>query len=976
MIRPCGLAPGAIALVAAWFAALMIALLTGAPAVVVLLVAGAVGVILAVAGGGLVVRRVVVHGVATHGLATVGDDLRWHVSVRGGQMPVMIELRIDAETVASGIVTAGENVLDGYAPARGVHTAIEARWTSGGRAGLVIWRRRAILSISPLSVAPAIGSRGADVSRLASAESLGAAASPRSGHDQPDGVRPWRDGDEVGSVHWPSSLRSRELIMRQQLRDVDEQWIVQARTGTGDADAEAARVRRSLEVGLTQHALVGVRVDGGDAQWLEGRTDVVRWCADFEASTQRSRRPPWWRRTIRISAGEPDTRLSTRSRWLVALASAGPLAMLLGPLGYGTPHVAIVLVALAIAAAVTSWTGSRYRNVRQLAGLLSAMLVTGALIDTAEITSVATSLRFLLPQVLVGLVVLQGFECSERRAARVSLGCSAFLIAYTAGVRVDAQLGPWLLFVSACWVFALVNITRPDRARTAGSSAEPGTARRAVAGNVAWFVAAATAVGAILAVVPIPRGPAQLTLPSWLEERRPTAGDGALAAPDGSPLLGGGSGARGSGGTGGQSAGSYAGFSPEMDTSLRGDLGEEVVLRVRSPYPDYWRGQTYTYFDGRSWTTDDERGFRTEGPDHRIGPARGDVVGASEELIQTFYPQVDLPNLIFAATSARRVLLDAPLWQRPDGAMRADVVLPAGSAYTVVSERSIPTADLLRLDGDIAVYGSPPEYVQLPESTTERVRRLATELSAGSASTFDTVLNIEQWLNEHVAYDLDAPVPRDGVDAVDDFLFESQRGFCEQIATATAVMLRSLGVPARVATGFVPSDRDEIAGVWISRASDAHAWVEVRFPTFGWVAFDPTASVPLAGDARESTIGGELAAAVGELVSANVGPLIAVVLASAFMIITARLVRRWLERRRRGRWGLLQDRFVAAAIRHGAQPTDSNTQLAAAFETRAADAIAQTLDASAFAGSWVDDDELFEDVASALQQLEAAGRRP
>ena len=87
-------------------------------------------------------------------------------------------------------------------------------------------------------------------------------------------------------------------------------------------------------------------------------------------------------------------------------------------------------------------------------------------------------------------------------------------------------------------------------------------------------------------------------------------------------------------------------------------------------------------------------------------------------------------------------------------------------------------------------------------------------------------------------------MPAEGVDAVDDFLFVSQRGFCEQIASALTVMLRSQGVPARLATGYLPGERDRVSGVWKVRASDAHAWVEVWFPETGWEAFDPTASVP------------------------------------------------------------------------------------------------------------------------------------
>ena len=177
-------------------------------------------------------------------------------------------------------------------------------------------------------------------------------------------------------------------------------------------------------------------------------------------------------------------------------------------------------------------------------------------------------------------------------------------------------------------------------------------------------------------------------------------------------------------------------------------------------------------------------------------------------------------------------------------------------------------------------------------------------------STYDMVRAFEAWIGANVVYDLDAPTPAAGVDAVDDFLFSSRRGFCEQIASALAVMLRTQGVPARLATGYLPGERDRLSGVWKVRASDAHAWVEVWFPDSGWQAFDPTAEVPFGGEVDAGSVGGDVAQAIGAAVAEN----------------SARVGRRRsrrrggprrraascgssVHRRRRGRWGLLQDRL-------------------------------------------------------------------
>jgi transglutaminase-like putative cysteine protease len=421
-----------------------------------------------------------------------------------------------------------------------------------------------------------------------------------------------------------------------------------------------------------------------------------------------------------------------------------------------------------------------------------------------------------------------------------------------------------------------------------------------------------------------------------------------------------------------------------MDTSLRGDLGDEVVLRVRAPDAAFWRGQTFSRFDGRVWTVEQYPLLRgIEGPDHRIPPADGDVPFDGEpEFVQTFYVEVDMPNILFAADRPVRLLLDAAVWYRPDGALRADVVLPAGSAYTVLSHRSNATADGLRAEGDLSRLAVPDMYRQLPDSTTERTRSLARRLAAGTSSTrdsvstddpvstYDTILAIQSWLAANVEYDLDAPVPPAGADAVDHFLFESQRGFCEQIASATAILLRSLGVAARIATGYVPSDRDEVAGVWLSRARDAHAWVEVWFPSYGWVSFDPTASVPLAGEAPSHTIGGELVRALIAVVVDRIGFIVGALLAVAMLGVAFRAITSWWQRRRRGRWGVLQDRFVAAAVARGAAPNSPNAALADAFDDELAPLVARTLDECAFSPTWHDDERRFNDTATAVAVLE------
>ena len=122
---------------------------------------------------------------------------------------------------------------------------------------------------------------------------------------------------------------------------------------------------------------------------------------------------------------------------------------------------------------------------------------------------------------------------------------------------------------------------------------------------------------------------------------------------------------------------------------------------------------------------------------------------------------------------------------------------------------------------------------------------------------------IESWLGANTKYSLNAPLSPSNVDVVDDFLFRSRVGWCEQIASSLVVLARSAGIPARLVTGFVPGSRDALTGRFVVRERDAHAWAEIYFPGIGWQGFDPTASVPLAGDDVRRILAGGRAARCG-----------------------------------------------------------------------------------------------------------------
>ena len=152
---------------------------------------------------------------------------------------------------------------------------------------------------------------------------------------------------------------------------------------------------------------------------------------------------------------------------------------------------------------------------------------------------------------------------------------------------------------------------------------------------------------------------------------------------------------------------------------------------------------------------------------------------------------------------------------------------------------AVPTAEALRV-GDGDADGVDPAFLNT-DGVDTRVAAIAREVTANAPTGFDRAVALTEWFSgsgSPFTYDL-ATAPGNGDDALVEFLTTGRRGYCEQFASAMAVMLRTLGVPARVAVGFT-GGRATDGGARAVSTADAHAWVEAWFPAAGWTTFDPT----------------------------------------------------------------------------------------------------------------------------------------
>jgi transglutaminase-like putative cysteine protease len=277
-----------------------------------------------------------------------------------------------------------------------------------------------------------------------------------------------------------------------------------------------------------------------------------------------------------------------------------------------------------------------------------------------------------------------------------------------------------------------------------------------------------------------------------------------------------------------------------------GSAADVAVLHVRSPVPSYWRGSLLDQYDGVGWLPSAFRLTLTdEGRGEFVFSDSDRSPVSSEWYAQTYYLMGDQPYAFFTGYNPGRLYL-------PDS---AQTFLQKGTVYRAISPLPRLTAQGLRRDrvdtGDLVHLALPP--------ITGRTAALADSIVREAVADYDKAARLEQFLLRNYRYDLRVEPLAPGRDAVDTFLFEAQAGYCAQFATAMAVMARHVGLPARVAVGYLPGVYDPMTGAYRVRAGDAHAWVEIHFRISGWVAFDPTPGLDVAqgpaGDQRWVSFG-------------------------------------------------------------------------------------------------------------------------
>ncbi len=299
-------------------------------------------------------------------------------------------------------------------------------------------------------------------------------------------------------------------------------------------------------------------------------------------------------------------------------------------------------------------------------------------------------------------------------------------------------------------------------------------------------------------------------------------------------------------------------------TDLKRDLvlGEDIaLLRVRTddPDPGYLRISALNRFSGNEWSA----GNREVPPGNRPAGAMPDLQGVAGTVPRTRY---DYSVDVFGSFSSKWLPTQAPIaritakgdWRYDPATMDFiagnDDVDAAGAQYSMTAvDLDLSARDLARA---ISTPGEVDKaFTHLPGGIPSVVRTFADAVTRQAPTRFEKAVALQNWFREDGGFVYDTRVAAgNGSDELVAFLSPGQdgrRGYCEQFASAMAVMARLLGIPARVAVGFLtpsPVGTD----LWEYSAHDLHAWPELYFPGAGWVRFEPTPG-SRAGDVPDYT---------------------------------------------------------------------------------------------------------------------------
>ena len=256
----------------------------------------------------------------------------------------------------------------------------------------------------------------------------------------------------------------------------------------------------------------------------------------------------------------------------------------------------------------------------------------------------------------------------------------------------------------------------------------------------------------------------------------------------------------------------------------------------------YWRGRTYDRFVNGQWYTSGT--VREEYSPAVINPFN---VNTQQRTSAHFVFHTGKTNFSLLYSPAQPVWISRPGvtfavptdYGKDIVAWHAYPSLQGGETYQLDAVLTTPNRQQLQEAGTAYPDWVTQQYLQLPRDFSPRIQELAKEITAEAQTPFEKAIAVTRYLRKNIAYSQTIPEPPRNKDSLEWVLFDYKQAYCVYYASAEVLMLRSVGIPARMAVGFTQGERD--GNQYVVRRLNSHAWPEVYFPDIGWVEFEPTA---------------------------------------------------------------------------------------------------------------------------------------
>ena len=541
-------------------------------------------------------------------------------------------------------------------------------------------------------------------------------------------------------------------------------------------------------------------------------------------------------------------------------------------------------IPLSIVGATWSWYHRHGRNIGAKFGLALAML--GALgYFVAHLVGSINDTRLVLAELLVQMQVIHTFDLPRRKDLGYSMTIGLILISVAGTLSQTLTFAPLLLLFLAIAIPVLfldyrsrLDLT-PLKISSPTQIANIGLPWQKLGQLLGIVVGIGLVIFALMPRFPGYQGSLPVSAPIQYEQKKFDARGITNPGYQRQGKAGGGKNLQ-IDGNGGDAQGdertddtAYYGFNSRIDRNgARGVMTPKLVMRVRAQAPGFWRALAFDRYTGQGWEISrNEQTQKVRRPvwDYKFTLDYLNARIPSKQVIQSYTALEDLPNIIPGLATINELYFPTPeIALDSEGIVRSPVGLQPGLTYTVVSQ--VPYRDRQLLDRISTNYPQKiaKYYLQIPADIAPKLQQYTKKLvtdypqqqvgknSPALTSTYAKSLYLAQYLKQHYRLPANplalAPVPQNA-DVANWFLFRCEGksttcepgGYADDFATTYTMMLRSIGIPARLVVGFDPGKFNPFTGFYEVSNTDAHALTEVYFPNYGWLAFDPIPGHPL-----------------------------------------------------------------------------------------------------------------------------------